>query len=152
MPAWCVDHGGWPWPGRPGRSRLDIACRGCVGEGEGVDGSPEQGAGDIGDHDGRSEVGGEDAVADDQLLAVQGVDHAAGGARALDQFLPGDAEPVAVPFGVDESGPADNPALRWRGLDPAAVSAGASLEIHVAERERQRARSCPSLSVFAAAP
>ncbi|WP_155060478.1 hypothetical protein [Streptomyces blattellae] len=75
-------------------------------------------------------------MADDKLFAVQGVDHAAGGAGTLDQFLAGDPQFLAVPLGVDEPGSADHPAFRRCGCDPAAVGAGTTFEVDVAEGQR----------------
>lgn len=67
--------------------------------------------------------------------------HGGPGLRAVSSQTSSAVQPgmtCLVPFGVDEPGPADHPAFRGRGGGSPAVSAGASFEVDVAEREGER--------------
>ncbi|KJY26797.1 hypothetical protein VR44_29165 [Streptomyces katrae] len=81
---------------------------------------------------------------------MQSVDQAAGRAGSFDQFLSRDAEFGPAPFGMDEPGPADHPALRRRGGNPASVSTRAAIEVDVAEGQCQWASLSLSLLMLTA--
>jgi hypothetical protein len=61
-----------------------------VGKGKRVDRPVQELAGDGGDHSRGPQVCGEDAVAHDQLFAVQRVDQSAGGVAPGDELVTGD--------------------------------------------------------------
>lgn len=107
-------------------------------EGEGVDHAPEQGIRNIGDHHGRPQIGSQDAVADDNLAALQGADKTAGGMRAVDQLGAGLPEPGAIPFGADQPASPDSPGLRRCRDDSAAMGPRAAVVIDIHENQAQK--------------
>ncbi|MFF2506303.1 hypothetical protein ACFVTY_23365 [Streptomyces sp. NPDC058067] len=107
----------------------------AVGEGERIDRAVQELAGDRGDHGGGPQVGGENALAHDQLLAVQGIDQSPCGVRARDELVAGDPLAFTVEVGVDQAGSADEPSLGRGGCNAASVCPGPALVVDVAERQ-----------------